>query len=100
MSIGQKKSIGQNRMPTGRTGANTATKPEGLVSHYPLSSVLVVFGLGLAVGVTLGSVIGGPATPRTTFGQRAELAAGNLGRQMRNAIAGVLPESLSKHISS
>src|SRR4029453_13705645 len=51
MSTGQKKNSGQNRTPTRRTMANTVTNPEGLVSHYPLSSVLVVFGLGLAVGV-------------------------------------------------
>ena len=100
MSTGQKNRIGPNRSPTGWTAANTATKPEGLVSHYPLSSVLVVFGLGLAVGVAVGSVLGGPVTPGPSFGQRAELAAEHLGRQMLGAIAGVLPDSLSKHIPS
>lgn len=92
-------SIGQNKMPTGPTTAHSVTKPEGLVSHYPLSSVLVVFGIGLGVGVALGSILGGPVMPRPTFGQRTELAAEKLGRQMLDAIAGVLPESLSKHIS-
>lgn len=98
MSTGQKRSIGQNRSPTGRTVASAVTKPEGLVSDYPLSSVLVAVGLGLAVGVVLGSILGRPATPNPSFVQRTELAAGNLGRQMLGAIAGVLPESLSKHI--
>lgn len=100
MSVGQKKIIGRNRAPCSRTVANTVTRPEGLVSQYPLSSVLVVVGLGLAVGVALGSMLGRPAAPGPSFGQRAELAAGNLGRQMLGAIAGVLPESLSKHIVS
>jgi hypothetical protein len=99
MSIRQKKSIGQNRTPYGRTVATSATKPEGLVSQYPLPSVLVVVGLGLAVGVVLASILGRPAAPGPSFVQRTELAAGNLGRQMRGAIAGVLPESLSRHIS-
>jgi len=97
MSVGQKTCGVQNRTPTGRTAA---TKPKGLVSHYPLSSVLVVFGVGLGIGVALGCFIGGPASPGPSFGQRAELAAENLGRQMLGAIAGVLPESLSKHIAS
>jgi hypothetical protein len=70
-----------------------------LVSHYPLSSVLVVFGVGLAVGVALGSILGGPDTPRPSFGQRTELAAEKLGRQMLDSIAGVLPESLAKYVS-
>ena len=100
MSIGQKKSVGQNRSPTGRTVGNAVKKSEGLVSDYPLSSILVVVGLGLAVGVVLGSILGRPATPGPSYLQRTEIAAGNLGRQMLGAIAGVLPESLSKHIPS
>jgi hypothetical protein len=100
MSSGQKTSSGQNKIPTERTVPNTLTKPEGMVSHYPLSAVFVVFGIGLGVGVALGCLLGGTVTPRPSFGQRAELAAENLGRQMRGAIAGVLPASLSKHIST
>ena len=89
----------QNKMPAGPTVANVVAKTEGLVSHYPLSSVLVVFGIGLGVGVAVGSILGGPAPPRPTLGQRTELAAEKLGRQMLDAIAGVLPESISKHIA-
>jgi len=100
MSTEQKKSIQQNRSPTGRPVASAVTKPKGLVSDYPLSSVLVVVGLGLAVGMVVGSILGRPAAPGPSFVQRTELAAGNLGRQMLGAIAGVLPESLSKHIPS
>src|SRR5690349_12867877 len=100
MSTEQKKSIQQNRSPTGRTVASAVTKPKGLVSDYPLSSVLVVVGLGLAVGMVVGSILGRPATPVPSLVQRTELAAGNLGRQMLGTIAGVLPESLSKHIAS
>ncbi len=92
-------STGQKKMPTGPTVAYAVTEPEGLVSHYPLSSVLVVFGIGLGVGVALGSILGGPVMPRPSFGQRTELAAEKLGRQMLDAIAGALPESLSKYVS-
>ena len=100
MSTQQKTSIGQNRTPTGRTVANSRAKPEGLVSDHPLSSVLVVFGLGLGIGVAVGCILGGPVLPRPSLGQRAERAAGHVGRQMLDSIAGILPQSLSKHISS
>lgn len=86
-------------MPTGTSVKNTAAKPAGLVSHYPLSSVLVVFGIGLGVGVALGRMLGEPGMPRPSLGQRTEIAAEKLGRQMRDAIVGVLPDSLSKHVS-
>ena len=92
-------SIGQKKMPTRPTVAHAVAKSEGLVSNYPLSSVLVVFGLGLGVGVAVGSMLGGPVVSRPSLGQRTELAAEKLGRQMLDAIAGVLPESLAKHIS-
>jgi len=99
MIAGQKTSSEQNRTPPGRTAANTVTKPDGVVSDYPLSSVLVVFGIGLGVGVALGSIIAGPVMPHPSFAQRTELAAEKLGRQMLDAIAGVLPESLAKHMA-
>ena len=100
MSAGQKTKLGQNRSPAGQTTASAITKPEGVVSDYPLSSVIVAVGLGLAVGVVLGGILGKPTTHAASFGKRAELAAEQFGRQMLGAIAGVLPESLSKHIPS
>jgi hypothetical protein len=65
-----------------------------------MSSVLVVFGIGLGAGVALGSLLIGPVTSRPTLGRRTELAAEQLGRQMLDAIAGVLPASLAKHIAA
>jgi hypothetical protein len=96
MNIVQRNRFGPSRAPIGRPAA----RPNGVVSHYPLSSVLVVFGLGLGVGVALASIIGGPTTALPSSGRRAELAAENVGRQMRGAIVSVLPESVSKHIAS
>jgi hypothetical protein len=99
MSTKQKMNSRRNRLPTSISVKNTAADLDGLVSQYPLSSVLVVFGIGLGVGVALGKILSEPLMPRPSLGQRTELAAEKLGRQMRDAIAGVLPESLSKHIS-
>ena len=90
-------SVGRKKMPTGPSVAHAVTNSTGLVSQYPLSSVLLVLGVGLGVGVALGSILGGPVVPRPSFGKRAELAAETLGRQMLDVIAGVLPESLTKH---
>lgn len=93
MSTGQKKS-------TGPCIAQAVADSEALVSDYPLSSVLVVFGMGLGVGLVLVNVLGGAVTPRPSFGRRTELAAEKLGRQVLDAIVGSLPESIAKHISS
>ena len=90
---------GQAQISNEPTVAQAVAKAEGLVSHYPLSSVLVVFGVGLGVGVALGSILGGPDTPRPSFGKRTELAAEKIGRQVLDSIAGVLPESLAKYVA-
>ena len=92
-------STGQKTRPR-PTVARAVTKANGMVSDYPLSAVLLVFGMGLGVGVALGCMLGGPVLPPPSFGKRTELAAEKLGRQMLDAIAGVLPESLAKHIAT
>ena len=71
----------------------------GLVSDYPLSSVLVIFGIGLGAGVVLGNFLSGPVPSRPSLGRRTEQAAEQFGRQMLDAMAGVLPASVAKHIS-
>ena len=70
---GNEMIAGQVQISNEPTVARAVANAEGLVSHYPLSAVLVVFGVGLAVGVALGSILGGPHTPRPSFGQRTEL---------------------------
>jgi len=42
-------------------------------------------------------MIGAETRESVMIGQRTELAAEKLGRQILDAIAGVLPESISKH---
>ena len=91
--------IGLKKMPSELSLADAAKIPEDLVSQYPLSAILVVFGIGLGVGVALGNILGGPVMPRPSLGRRTGLAAEKLGRHVLDALAGVLPESLSKHIS-
>ena len=100
MSTGQKTNVGQNRTPTGRTAARRLRNPRvwSAITRYRRFSL----SLGLAwrsAWFWEGSLAGQPRL-RASFGKRAELAAEHLGRQMLDAIAGVLPESLSKHIPS
>jgi hypothetical protein len=94
-------STAQNTMPTSKKNAvSSQGKPSGLISDYPISSVLIVFGIGLGAGVALGSLLSGSVTSEPTFGRRTELAAEHLGRQVRDAIAAVLPTSVAKHIGA
>ncbi len=75
-------------------------KCDTLVTQNPLSSVLVVFAIGIGIGVVLGNALGGTVVPHPSFGQRTGVAAEKVGRQILDAIAGVFPESISRHISS
>jgi len=90
---------GQYKMSSERGEANVVAKAEACVGDYPVSSVLLVFGIGLGVGVAIASILASPAASPPTFGQRAEVAAEKLGRQMLDAMACVLPQSLAKHVS-
>jgi len=97
MSTGQKKMQQPGRRPQ---QAKTETQGvQAIVGEYPLASVLIAFGVGLGVGVALETILAEPVMARPTFGQRTELAAEKFGRQMLDAIAGVLPESVAKHIT-
>jgi hypothetical protein len=70
---------------------------DGVIGHYPFSSALVVFGIGLGVGVAIGRLFVAPSPP-PSFGRRAELAAERVGRQILDAVSGVVPESLARHL--
>lgn len=88
----------QSEGPAVRVIKGSAGMPQEMISQHPMSTALVVFGIGLGVGVLLGSLISTPATP-PTFSERAEHAAEKVGRQVLDAIAGVLPQSLARHVA-
>jgi len=108
MSTGQRRRNPKNRRQTirgteadGNAGETLMTsavsRSQDMVSQHPMSTALVVFGVGLGVGVALGSLLCSAATTPPSFGQRAELAAEKLGRQMLDAINGILPDSITRH---
>jgi hypothetical protein len=107
MSTGQKQSQrtgntnkqSMAQMSQGQRGTGMAAMSEGMISQHPLPSVLVVFGIGMGIGMVLASAMCESVAPPPSFGKRTELAAEKLGRQVLDAIAGVVPASLAKHIS-
>lgn len=76
--------------------SSALTQPTEMVKEYPLSSMLVVFGVGLGVGVLLAQAIGDPMirafSPEPTFMER-------LGRQMYDAFQSAVPESVARRMS-
>jgi hypothetical protein len=70
-------------------------RPAQMAREYPLPSMLLVFGVGLGVGVLLGQALAGPLThmmqPAPTMSER-------LGRQMLDYVGSVLPESIARQL--
>lgn len=80
MSHAKKKSNSTN-------AARVQEQAPGLVCNHPISSVLVVFGIGVGAGVALGGLL-------------SKFVTSQSGHTMQNAIAGVLPESLAKYVAA
>ena len=71
-------------------------RPAELAREYPMSSMLVVFGLGLGVGVALSQVLcssmAGSYFHEPTFTEK-------LSKQISDAVHQVLPDSMSRQLS-
>lgn len=69
----------------------------GVVKDYPLSSMLVVFGVGMGIGVLLSQAVGVPLLhsmqPEPTFSEK-------LGHRIYEAVASTIPESLMRRMSA
>jgi len=87
--------IRQDRLSTVQ---EALAKPQEFVSDHPVPSVFVVFGVGLGVGLVLGSLLADRPwhTPPSNTRMAVNMAE-KLGRQVLDAINSVLPESLTKH---
>ena len=105
MSTGQRKRRQQNQqhpMDSQESESfmrSAVTQSQGMVTHHPMSSAMVAFGIGLGVGVAVGSLLCGSSEPPPSFGKRAELAAERIGRQVLDAITGSLPHSIARHVA-
>jgi len=69
-------------------------KPVELAKEYPLSSMLVVFGVGLGVGVLLSGVLSGPLHQM----MHHETMTERMGRQVMDYLSSALPESLARQL--
>jgi hypothetical protein len=76
--------------------AEFTKEPKQLVHEYPLSSTLVVFGVGLGAGLLLSSILAEPVRLMSHH----ETSSERMQRQMMEALKGILPASLMQRCSS
>jgi len=65
---------------------------ESAVQEYPLATTLALFGVGLGLGMMVGSSLAEP------MGLRRQPTAENLGRKILDSIAEYLPASVQKQL--
>ncbi len=68
-------------------------KPVELAEEYPLSSMLVVFGAGIGVGLLLSQALAGPLNQML---QPEPSTAERIGRQVLAYMRSIVPESVSR----
>ena len=92
--VSQRKS-----QPTSRISSMMETavhQPRQVVEEYPVSSMLVVFGIGIGVGLVLTQALCEPISrafqPEPSFTEK-------LGRSMYEAMSSMVPESVARRMS-
>ncbi|QDT54839.1 hypothetical protein Pan44_28770 [Caulifigura coniformis] len=65
---------------------------ESAIQEHPLAMTLALFGVGLGLGVVVGSALAEP------MGVRKQPTAENLGRKILDSIAEYLPASVQKQL--
>lgn len=75
--------------------ASTLAQPTEMVKEYPVSSMLVIFGIGLGVGVMLSQALYEPVS-RTFYPEPTLME--KLGRQMYDALHSAMPEALARRM--
>jgi len=71
-----------------------AAAAESAIQEHPLAMTLAMFGVGLGLGVVVGSALAEP------MGIRRQPTAENLGRKILDSIAEYLPASVQKQLHS
>jgi len=66
---------------------------ESAIKDHPLAMTLAVFGVGMGLGVVLGSALAEP------MGLRKQPVAENLGRKILESISEYLPASVAKQLN-
>lgn len=70
-------------------------QPAEMVKEYPVSSMLLAFGVGLGVGVVIAQACAGPLM---SYVHPEPSMTEKLSRQIYDAVANVIPQSLSSRL--
>lgn len=76
--------------------AQFAAEPRHMVEEYPLSSTLVVFGVGLGAGLLLSSLLADPVNSAMHYMSHQETTTERMRRQLMDAFHGVLPAVMER----
>lgn len=91
--------VEQTREAVADTAQATATTIHDTVDHYPISSALVVFGVGLGAGVLIGAALADPAVSSFSASRRGGSTAEAFGQRVMDGIASVMPDALANHFN-
>ena len=78
----------QRQRQTATAVETTKQQLDHMIQEWPASSMLTAFGVGFGMGVVLGVIMAEPTRHEASTAER-------MGRSVLDAIARVLPESLS-----
>jgi hypothetical protein len=70
-------------------------QPAEMVKEYPVSSMLLAFGLGLGVGVVIAQACAGPMM---SYMHHEPTMTEKLSRQIYDVVANTMPQALSRHL--
>jgi len=83
-----------NKAPAdGGTVASVLAAPNQVVQDYPISTALVIFGVGLGVGLLASHALIDSVRPPPTMTER-------LSRQFYDALSHAVPESLARRFAA
>jgi hypothetical protein len=92
----------KSRLPSAETLGNVMHKPQEMVQEYPISSTLVVFGLGLGVGLLISQAVCDSTTNAFHSAQswgHQPTTMEKLGQSMYQALENVFPESVMQSMN-
>lgn len=72
-------------------------EPKRMVQEYPMSAMLVVFGVGLGVGFVIGQAA---CAPLAQWTQHEPSMREKLGHSVLEAIRSLLPESIGRSLAA